>query len=59
MLDYCLNLKKIKRDYLSSIAKELCSFIPGPKVEKATLVKEAEDNKNSKKQRKIIHGVLE
>ena len=53
------SVKKIKRDYLSSIAKELCSFISGPKVEKATLVKEAEDNKNSKNQRKIIHGVLE
>lgn len=53
------SINKIKRNYISSIAKELCSFIPGPKVEKATLVKEAEDNKNSKNQRKIIHGVLE
>tara|TARA_B110000037_G_scaffold86955_1_gene103044 strand:+ start:1125 stop:2045 length:921 start_codon:yes stop_codon:yes gene_type:complete len=53
------SVKKIKRDYLSSIAKELCLFIPGPKVEKATLFKEAEDNKNLKNQRKIIHGVLE
>jgi hypothetical protein len=53
------SIKKIERDYISSIAKELCSFIPGPKVEKATLVKEAEDNKNSKNQRKIIYGVLE
>ena len=53
------SVKKIKRDYLSSIAKELCLFIPGPNVEKATLFKEAEDNKNSKNQRKIIHGVLE
>ena len=53
------SFKKIERDYISSIAKELCSFIPGPKVEKATLVKEAEDNKNSKNQRKIIYGVLE
>ena len=52
------SINKIKRDYISSIAKELCSFIPGPKVEKATLVKEAEDNKNSKNQRKIIHCVL-
>jgi hypothetical protein len=33
------SINKIKRDYISSIAKELCSFIPGPKVEKATLVK--------------------
>ena len=53
------SIKKIERDYISSIAKELCSFIPGPKVDKATLVKEAEDNKNSKNQRKIIYGVLE
>ena len=53
------SIKKIERDYISSIAKELCAFIPGPKVEKATLVKEAEDNKNSKNQRKIIYGVLE
>lgn len=53
------SIQKIKREYLSSIAKELCSFIPGPKVEKVTLVKEAEDSKNSKNQRKVIHGVLE
>ena len=53
------SIQKIKREYLSTIAKELCSFIPGPKVEKVTLVKEAEDSKNSKKQRKVIHGVLE
>ena len=53
------SIQKIKREYLSTIAKELCSFIPGPKVEKVTLVKEAEDSKNSKNQRKVIHGVLE
>jgi hypothetical protein len=33
--------------------------MPSAKVEKSTLLKEAEDDKNSKKQRKIIHGVLE
>jgi hypothetical protein len=53
------SIRKIERNYISSIAKELCSFIPGPKVEKATLVKEAKDNKNSENQRKIIYGVLE
>lgn len=53
------SIKKIERDYISLIARELCSFIPEPKVEKATLVKEAKDNKNSKNQRKIIYGVLE
>ena len=53
------SIQKIKREYLSTIAKELCSFIPGPKVDKVTLVKEAEDSKNSKNQRKVIHGVLE
>ena len=53
------SIRKIERNYISSIAKELCSFIPGPKVEKATLVKEAKDNKNSEHQRKIIYGVLE
>jgi hypothetical protein len=53
------SIKKIERDYISLIARELCSFIPEPKVEKATLIKEAKDNKNSKNQRKIIYGVLE
>ena len=53
------SIRKIERNYISSIAKELCSFIPGPKVEKATIVKEAKDNKNSENQRKIIYGVLE
>ena len=53
------SIRKIERNYISSIAKEFCSFIPGPKVEKATLVKEAKDNKNSEHQRKIIYGVLE
>ena len=53
------SINKIERDYISLIARELCSFIPEPKVEKATLVKEAKDNKSSKNQRKIIYGVLE
>ena len=53
------SINKIERDYISLIARELCSFIPEPKVEKATLIKEAKDNKNSKNQRKIIYGVLE
>lgn len=53
------SIKKIERDYISIIARELCSFIPEPKLEKATIVKEAQDNKNSKNQRKIIYGVLE
>ena len=53
------SINKIERDYISLIARELCSFIPEPKVEKATLIKEANDNKNSKNQRKIIYGVLE
>ena len=46
-------IKKIEYQYLSVIASELCSFIPSAKVEKSTLLKEAEDDKNSKKQRKI------
>ena len=54
-----LEIKKIENDYLSIIAGELCSFIPKPKIEKPSLMKEAEDNKNSKKQRNVIHGVLE
>jgi hypothetical protein len=33
--------------------------MPNSKIEKSTLEKEKEDDKNSKKQRKIIHGVLE
>ena len=52
-------IKKIEYQYLSVVASELCSFMPNAKVEKSTLLKEAEDDKNSKKQRKIIHGVLE
>ena len=52
-------IKKIEYQYLSVIASELCSFIPSAKVEKSTLIKEAEDDENSKKQRKTIHGVLE
>ena len=54
-----IKIKKIEYQYLSVIASELCSFMPNAKVEKSTLLKEAEDDKNSKKQRKIIHGVLE
>ena len=54
-----LELKKIEKEYLSTIALELCSFMPNSKIEKSTLEKEKEDDKNSKKQRKIIHGVLE
>tara|TARA_Y100000385_G_scaffold35333_1_gene33219 strand:- start:220 stop:609 length:390 start_codon:yes stop_codon:yes gene_type:complete len=54
-----LEIKKIENDYLSIIASELCSFIPKPKIGKPSIMKEAEDNKNSKKQRKVIHGVLE
>ena len=54
-----LELKKIEKEYLSTIAFELCSFMPNSKIEKSTLEKEKEDDKNSKKQRKIIHGVLE
>ena len=33
--------------------------MPNPNVEKNTLIKEKEDEKSSKKQRKDIHGVLE
>jgi len=54
-----VDIKKIENDYLSIIAGELCSFIPKPKIGKPSIMKEAEDNKNSKKQRKVIHGVLE
>jgi hypothetical protein len=52
-------IQKIEHEYLSVIASELCSFMPNSKLNKATIIKEAEDDKNSKKQRKIIHGVLE
>ena len=52
-------MKKIEREYLSEIALELCDFMPNPNVEKNTLIKEKEDEKSSKKQRKDIHGVLE
>ena len=54
-----VEIKKIENEYLSIIASELCSFIPKPKIGKPSMMKEAEDNKNSKKQRKVIHGVLE
>ena len=52
-------MKKIEREYLSEIALELCDFMPNANVEKSTLIKEREDDKNSKKQRKEIHGILE
>ena len=54
-----LEMKKIEREYLSEIALELCAFMPNANVEKSTLIKEREDDKNSKKQRKEIHGILE
>ena len=54
-----LEMKKIEREYLSAIALELCDFMPNANVEKSTLMKEREDDKNSKKQRKEIHGILE
>ena len=54
-----LEMKKIEREYLSEIALELCDFMPNANVEKSTLIKEREDDKNSKKQRKEIHGILE
>ena len=52
-------MKKIERKYLSEIALELCDFMPNANVEKSTLLKEREDDKNSRKQRKEIHGILE
>ena len=54
-----LEMKKIEREYLSEIALELCDFMPNANVEKSTLMKEREDDKNSRKQRKEIHGILE
>ena len=54
-----LEMKKIEREYLSEIALELCDFMPNANVEKSTLLKEREDDKNSRKQRKEIHGILE
>jgi hypothetical protein len=54
-----LEMKKIEREYLSEIALELCDFMPNANVEKSTLMKEREDDKNSKRQRKEIHGILE
>ena len=54
-----LEMKKIEREYLSAIALELCDFMPNANVEKSTLLKEREDDKNSRKQRKEIHGILE
>ena len=52
-------IKTIENKYLSLIASDLCSFIPDPELEKATIIKEADDGKKSKNQRKVIHGILD
>jgi len=52
------DLRKIKRNYFSLIAQEICAFIPDPQLEKETIEKEGDDRKKAKGQRKIIHGLL-
>ena len=53
------DVDKVIRNYFSLLSRDLCSFMPEPKLEKATVIKEKEDSKKAKEQRKIIQEMLQ
>jgi len=58
MPHYINDIDKVIRNYFSILARDLCSFMPEPNLDKITVTKENEDSKKAKNQRKIIHGLM-
>ena len=58
MPHYIKDIDKVIRNYFSILARDLCSFMPEPNLDKITVAKENEDSKKAKNQRKIIHGLM-
>lgn len=58
MPHYINDIDKVIRNYFSILARDLCSFMPEPSLDKITVTKENEDSKKAKNQRKIIHGLM-
>ncbi len=58
MPHYVNDIDKVIRNYFSTLAIDLCSFMPEPNLEKSTINKENIDSKKAKDQRKIIHGLM-
>ena len=59
MPHYVTDVDKVIRNYFSLLSRDLCSFMPEPKLEKATIIKQKEDSKKAKEQRKIIQEMLQ
>jgi hypothetical protein len=58
MPHYVNDIDMVIRNYFSILARDLCSFMPEPNLDKNTIIKENEDSKKAKNQRKIIHGLM-
>ena len=58
MPHYVNDIDKVIRNYFSILARDLCSFMPEPNLDKNTVTKENEDSEKAKNKRKIIHGLM-